>query len=282
MAKKTSRARQQRALLAAQTLRILERGRYTNADGRVVDINDAIDRAVRGTQLVAPDTTPRRIAPVTTATTITLKNETTLQAGRRLVEQENRDVVILNFASAKNPGGGFLNGSQAQEESLARSSGLYVCLYGSPMYALNRRRKDPTYSHHMIYSPGVPVFRDDVGRLLPQDWRSAFITSPAVNAGVARKRGVSTRRINSLMKERAHRLLRLGAQHGHRTVVLGAWGCGVFRNDPSMVANMFLDLLQGELAGLYESAHFAVYDTRNGRFISAFRAALGDAADQGA
>jgi len=71
-------------------------------------------------------------------------------------------VAALNFASANNPGGGFLTGAQAQEESLARASGLYTMLLGYPMY---RSLKDPMYTNWVIYSQDVPVFRCDEGRL---------------------------------------------------------------------------------------------------------------------
>jgi len=70
----------------------------------------------------------------------------------------------LNFASAKNPGGGFLGGGSAQEESLARSSGLFPCINQmQQMYETNRAYRSCLYTDHMIYSPRVPVFRDDEG-----------------------------------------------------------------------------------------------------------------------
>jgi len=33
---------------------------------------------------------------------------------------------------------------------------------------------------------------------------------------------------------------RLAAAHGYTRLVLGAWGCGVFRNDPEVVAAAFV------------------------------------------
>merc|ERR1711972_695724 len=100
-------------------------------------------------------------------------------------------VCLLNFASAKKPGGGFQNGASAQEESLALSSGLYACL--APHYEdfYSPHRRDPhggLYSHAMLYSPRVPFFREDSGHFYPL-WTASVITSPAPNAGVAGRRG---------------------------------------------------------------------------------------------
>src|SRR5208283_3500713 len=115
-----------------------------------------------------------------------------LEAARRLIAERCRPAV-LNFASATQPGGGFLSGSRAQEESLARSSGLYACLSGNPMYEFHRTRRDAMYTDYFVYSPDVPVFRTDEGNLLEQPWRCSFITAPAVNAKAVLKRDPSRR-----------------------------------------------------------------------------------------
>ena len=75
-------------------------------------------------------------------------------------------VAALNFAAAGSPGGGFLNGARAQEESIARSSGLLAAIEPCQMYAFHRARQDAMYTDWVIYSPDVPVFRTDEGALL--------------------------------------------------------------------------------------------------------------------
>src|SRR5207253_843688 len=100
--------------------------------------------------------------------------ETTLASARRLVAAGQRPAA-LNFASAKHPGGGFLNGALAQEESLARSSALYACLVGNPMYTFHQAQSDALYTDYAIYSPDVPVFRGDDGALLPEPYLCSFI-----------------------------------------------------------------------------------------------------------
>ena len=89
---------------------------------------------------------------------------TTLQAAQSLVvEMGEEHVGVLNFASARNPGGGFRKGASAQEESLARSSSLYFALsqdqFLTEFYTYHRRAKTCLYSHRMIYSPRVTFFK---------------------------------------------------------------------------------------------------------------------------
>ncbi|MFT5685176.1 MAG: hypothetical protein ACI8RZ_006125, partial [Myxococcota bacterium] len=145
--KKPTKARQSRADIAAETLRILERGHY-RTDAGTVHIASDLDRAIQGTQLY----TPGGGVPIPDAqhqTDFSVENETTLAGCRRLVAA-GHDVAALNFASARNPGGGFRKGSQAQEESIARASGLFACVEGNEMYVYNRHHRHPLYSDHMI------------------------------------------------------------------------------------------------------------------------------------
>jgi len=183
-----------RRLIAAETIAILERGWYDHpAVGRVT-IADDLARAAAATRLWTPEDSqaalneliesafarsaaparlassagapggaaPRAVATRIEATRIEVTNEASLAAARRL----GGPVGCLNFASAKNPGGGFRGGAEAQEEILARSSGLYRCLLEAPgFYAFHRSQRDLLYSDHAIFSPAVPVFRDEQGAL---------------------------------------------------------------------------------------------------------------------
>jgi uncharacterized protein (TIGR02452 family) len=188
--------------------------------------------------------------------------ESTLAAARRLdAAAPGCDPCCLNFASAKHPGGGFLSGARAQEESLARASGLYACIAPQrEMYDFNRACGTCLYSDYMIHSPRVPVFRDDDGLLLEEPYLASFLTAPAVNAGAVREDEV--RLIEPTMRRRAEKVLGVARHHSHRALVLGAWGCGVFRNDPVMVADHFAGLLGpgGAFHSLFEQVVFAVLD----------------------
>jgi uncharacterized protein (TIGR02452 family) len=183
--------RTQRAALAQETLTILQSGHYDTPTGRV-DLHESLGAACAGTLLYRPHEAEHILAalapvPGSTQTTITVCNQTTLAAAEAL-SSSDPSVACLNFASAKHPGGGFLSGSEAQEESLARASGLYATLQTqSAFYDYHHRHITPLYSDHLIFSPAVPVFRNDACTLLAQPWRASFITAAAVNAGVLRQ-----------------------------------------------------------------------------------------------
>lgn len=263
--------RHSRRAIAAETVEILERGRYTAPSGRVVPIADHVAQTVRGTRLYRPEELAVLLEGLGAAsdgapTRIEVTEETTLAAARRLTGAAGDQVACLNFASAEHPGGGFLSGAHAQEEGLARSSGLYASLRAVPQfYAFHHRQRDPLYSDHLIYSPGVPVFRDDAGRLLEEPYRVAFLTSPAPN-----RRAIGDLRtveeIGRVLRGRAAKVLAAARHHGHRRLVLGAWGCGVFGNDPAQVAETFAGLLLdgGPFAGRFAHVVFAVWDTAPG------------------
>ena len=267
----------QRIQWAQETLAILEAGRYTAASGRVVEIRAAQKAAMAGTRLYAPSGFPDPIPAYerrARETIIEVTGETTLEAAKRLAAA---DSFVLNFASAKNPGGGFLNGSQAQEESLARSSGLYPCLLKMrPIYEHHRQLGTCLYSDHMIYSPRVPVIRDDDGVLLDPPYMASFLTSPAVNAGAVRRNEPhNIPQIRPKLEARLHKALWIAYEQGHDTLILGAWGCGVFQNDPVMIADVFAETLGpgGPFDGCFAHITYAVYDRSEGRrVLGAFQA----------
>jgi uncharacterized protein (TIGR02452 family) len=177
----------------------------------------------------------------------------------------------LNFASAKNPGGGFQSGARAQEESLARASGLYATLAGDRMYDHHRSRHDPMYTSWVIYSPDVPVFRLDDGELLDEPYLCSFLTSPAVNVGALHNRDRRCDEIHRVMQERVERVLGVAAMHGHEVLVLGAWGCGVFKNNPRQIAELFRIALTGRFRGAFTQVVFAVLDSSfDQQFIGPF------------
>jgi uncharacterized protein (TIGR02452 family) len=121
---------------------------------------------------------------------IEVTDETTQAAARRLVVVESvLDLVLLNFASARNPGGGFLSGAKAQEEDLARCSGLYPCLLTQPgYYEENRANESALYTDNIIYSPNVPWFRTRSRDVPDTVFLASVITAPVPNAGVALQR----------------------------------------------------------------------------------------------
>jgi uncharacterized protein (TIGR02452 family) len=256
---------------AADTLRILDTGRYRAPHAGTVDIAAALRAAIDGTRLYEPaDALPAAPAsdPPGAGPAISVTGATTLAAGRRLAR--DGDVAALVFASAKHPGGGFRSGAVAQEEDIARASGLYRCLTGVPrFYSFHKTHGDNLYSDRVIHSPGVPVFRDDAGNLLDEPFPVSFLTAAAPNRGaVPRDRAPQVARA---LTKRAGRVLAVAAAHGHRRLVLGAWGCGVFRNDPATVAEAFAGALAARSADLDEVV-FAILDKGGSATRAAFTA----------
>ncbi len=218
-------------------------------------------------------------SPITVQTLTEVANETTFQGLARLVAS-GAHVGCLNFASARNPGGGFLGGAQAQEEALARASALYPCLLvAQEYYARNRSNRSAIYLDLAVFSPKVPFFRDDTGRLLEEPLLASVITAPAPNRGaVAQNEPENLPLIAATLRRRAEMVLHIAQAHGIEGLVLGAWGCGVFRNDPGMVASIFADLIKppGRFAGVFRNVLFAVYDRTESQstlraFADAFR-----------
>lgn len=265
-------ARENEAIVAA--------GGYRLPDGHEVRIAEAVAASADATRGHGPD--PLDVVPGTDRrTSFEVTGESSTEAARRLTSAAPGPVAVLNFASARNPGGGYLNGAQAQEEALCRASALYTTLLRVPgHYAHHREDRSPFYSDRVIHSPAVPVFRDDRGGLLREPFAVGFLTSPAPNAGViARRSPDEAHRIPAVLARRAERVLEVAVAGGYRRLVLGAWGCGVFRNDPARVAGAFRGLLApgARFGGHFDEIVFAVLDrTGGGTTLGAFRTAFAE------
>jgi uncharacterized protein (TIGR02452 family) len=155
-------------------------------------------------------------------------------------------VRCLAFASGKNPGGGFLGGSGGQEESIARSSGYYLCVISQPqLYEFNRTCRDPFHSDHLNLVLKVPIIREELDPYeLCEPWPLTVIAAPAVNAGVVRSRnpGVIEKEIeiHQKMKSRIRRILGAAYENGVTHIVLGEYGCGALENN-AMDVSMWRD-----------------------------------------
>jgi uncharacterized protein (TIGR02452 family) len=261
-----------RAEMAQETVAICKVGRYTNRDGADIEIGPAVAEAIAGTELHSPKKVVGNSSdPGSVPAKWEVTDETTIGALRRLAANDGGHLACLNFASAKNPGGGVLGGSEAQEESLARSSALYPCLLAAPAYyERNRACRTALYLDLAIWSPAVPFFRDDEGQLLDQPYEASVITAPAPNAGaIATNEPARLDEVEPTLSRRAEFVLGLASAQGVRRLVLGAWGCGVFRNDPQRVAQVFHQLLAsgGVFAGAFDQITFAIYDRSADRHV---------------
>lgn len=270
--------------VARDTMKIVEAGGFRASDGSWVSLGPAIARAVAGTRPYASDELDALLddgspAPGGHRTQIEVTGETTQEAAHRLAA--DGELALLNFASATRAAGGFLQGAKAQEEDLARCSALYECLRTqTDFYALHRVRDSPLYSDAMIYSPEVPFFRLRSESRLDRAYEASVITAAAPNATKARRAGLVTpAELEAIFRRRTGKLLALAEARGQRTLVLGAWGCGVFGNDPVMAADSFASWLEApRFAESFGRVVFAVFDPRPERpSYEAFARRLGGA-----
>lgn len=262
--------------IAEDTLRILKQGFYTNAFGEKIIIKSAQQYSEDITKVYSPTETDILIGKnilnlPSKATNYKVVNDTTLNVVRKMLEAGYDKILCLNFASAKNPGGGFLNGSLAQEESIARATGLYPCLLNAlEYYNTNRSTQSCIYTDYMIYSPDVPIIKKEDGQYLENFCTVSIITAPAVNAGLVREREPhSVPEIEVVMKRRIEKVLKISFEHGHKNLVLGAWGCGVFRNSPEEVSRYFKEVIDNKFSSVFDNIFFGIY-SKDEKFIIPF------------
>jgi uncharacterized protein (TIGR02452 family) len=260
-----SRAR--KIAIAEHTLAACESGIYVNAQIVAIEISAMVEAAKAGTVM-------HELGEALRA-----RRERARDVDQRHRREHRLDgqghVGCLNFASAKNPGGGFLGGAQAQEESLARSSALYPCQLTQPE-VLRAKSCEPSviYLDLAIYSPLVPFFRDDDGAWLDRPVLASVITCAAPNAGALRQQQkFDAAAVEPALRRRAAFVLAIAAHYAIERLVLGAWGAGVFGNDPVMVADAFKVHLAGDFAGAFDEVVFAIYGGKgenHDAFVAAF------------
>ena len=260
-------ARDVAAALGRSAVQAALEGFYVTKAGQQVVWRDEVQAAGAAKISIEPDTTLlRHERSAFNETRVQVVNETTLGASLRLVDRGLRPLA-LNFANGVQPGGGFLLGALAQEEVLCRSSALYQTLLGDRMYEEHRKRQVPDSTDWAIYSPHVPVFRMDNGTELPRPWLLSFLTCAAPYAPA-----IGQPRASYLLEQRIHRVLAIAGSYEYSALVLGAWGCGAFANDPRRTAVAFRQALEHEYSGAFSDVVFAVADwSAERKFLGPFR-----------
>lgn len=185
-------------------------------------------------------------------------------------------IAVLNFASATNPGGGVRTGSSAQEEGLCRCSTLYPTLtqdwVWQKYYQKNRDAHTNLHTDACIYSPGIVICKTDEAypeRMEEKDWVSVDVISCAApnlrrrpsnshNPEYGTPAKISSAELYKLHLKRAKHTLHIAAVNGADALVLGAFGCGAFANDPQVVAKAYRDTLQ-DYKHYFRYIEFAVY-----------------------
>jgi uncharacterized protein (TIGR02452 family) len=222
-----------------------------------------------------------------TPTKIIVSKKRTFEAA---MDYPGKKVAVLNFASASNPGGGVVNGSSAQEECLCRCSTLYCNLTEDFMwknfYQPHRHTANPIHNDDLIYTPDVVIFKSDTPypRLLPQNkWAKVNVItcaapnlrerpSNAFNTGDGNQAvKISPAQLEQIHIQRGRKILATAAANKNEVIILGAFGCGAFMNNPEIVANAYTKLIK-EFKNAFKVIEFAIYcsprDDSNFRIFS--------------
>ena len=241
--------------LGRSAVEAARQGYYVSEKGQRIDWRDAVATARATKVSITPDAVlSRREQAAFPETRIQVSNETTLGAAFRLVKNGSKPLA-LNFANGIHPGGGFLDGARAQEETLCRSSALYETLVDDPMYEAHQQRPLPDSTDWAIHSPDVPVFRKDDGTAMEHYWLLDFLTCAAPFAPT-----IGQPEAGDLLQRRIHRVLAIAQSYGYAALVLGAWGCGAFANDPHRTAADFRQALENDFKSAFSDIVFAISD----------------------
>lgn len=239
---------------AAEVLSVNKAGRYL-VDGRWVEFADQQSEAVRSTRLYYPDELLSLQSAARSIDGVAVEDATTQAKAMQMARSGVGRVGLLNFASARNPGGGFLNGAKAQEEDLCRCSGLYPCLLECPeYYEANRQQTSLLYTDHAIFSPNVPFLRiSGKDRFLAEPFFVSVITSPAPNsAPYLKNHSGGAVELEATFLRRWKNVLRMAIDQGVTRLLLGAWGCGAFGGDPQMASRTAKMAIQSDGGGIDE------------------------------
>lgn len=227
-------------------------------------------------------------------TRISVENESTIA---RLIKLNQSKTVhdkigLMNFASATDPGGGFLYGANAQEEALCRASFLYFELntFTDTFYKTNRKNPNGAlFTNQSIYSRNVTFIKDDTGKRLPEPIYTDVISVAAPNSTALKSRSISNgflmdnansnqnqhvsdQQIKDALQIRILNTLRAFKKNRVDLLILGAFGCGAFGNDPKLIARIFKDNLEKpDLKRAFKEIYFSVYDRPNGPNYSIFK-----------
>lgn len=202
---------------------------------------------------------------------IAVIENTTFNVAKEYVNQGQR-VAVLNFASAVNPGGGVTVGAAAQEECLCRSSNLLPCLKQKRLmkdyYMPHRIENNPMYSNRIIYSKNVTVFKTDdiIPKLLPkEEWfQLDVITCAAPN--LRNFESVDEKKLFEILYKRINSILNCAVQNKIGAIILGAWGCGAFKNPPAIVAKAFKQVIDDSFKYAFKNIVFAIKKSDNNNF----------------
>ena len=240
-------------------------------------LSAATKTSISNTKFYAPEDYPSFEEKESALQNISVTNHSTFAAAKKMHEAyPDKRIAVLNFASATNPGGGVVNGSSAQEEALCRCSTLYPTLSHHTMwnqyYLPNREEHNVLHNDACIYSPDVVVFKSDspFPEMMPSyEWFSVDVISCAApnlrrvvsnqyNTESGEAVNIRPEDLYQLHLKRARHILTIAAANKADIIILGAFGCGAFENDPVIVSEAMITAAS-EFTKCFDTIEFAVY-----------------------
>ena len=197
---------------------------------------------------------------------IIITPERTLESVKKYYVSNDKKskIGVLNFANAKKPGGFVLNGARAQEESICRSSTLYLCLntefLKENFYSIKNEKKSE--NDRIIYTPNILVFKTDddtLSQMLNEkDWYNIDVISCAAHNQKANK--IENEKLKKINYIKIKAIIECAVENKVDNLILGAFGCGEFANDPQLVSKIFKKILiDEEYYKFFENVHFAIF-----------------------
>lgn len=260
------------------TIEIVNQGYYTTEEGKRVTF-PTITRMEHETKFYKNEFRVDNIPTNEEETKIIVRNVDCLEEGVRLC-REGYNPAILNMASRRHPGGGVMLGAGAQEESLFRRTNLFRSLYQFTEYFINhvwyKKYITPVSTGECypldrnfggIYTPGALLFREDEQhgyKLMESPECLSFISVAGMNRPKIKDATHIADDLIEGTKNKMRTILRIGLRHGHDSLVLGALGCGAYRNPPSHIAKLFHEVFEEpEFKNKYRLISFAILDDHN-------------------
>lgn len=260
------------------TTMIIKAGAYTSPTGKQIVLQ--MDKMLAGAACYHDELPIQDTPTVAGGSKIMVEKNDCLVAAQRLV-QEGYNPALLNFASAGHPGGGVETGARAQEETICRRSTLTRSIYTfdaafASKYGYNHSPGNNyplgNLDFSAIYSPSVTVFREGLEcTLMENPYQVSVITCAALNlngryALKLTPDGHMPQRARDIMANKVRTIFRIALMQGHDSLVLGAFGCGAFRNPPAEVAAIFHSVLnEPEFKDKFRLVTFSIIEDHNSK-----------------
>lgn len=264
--------RAMRVRVFEETVSLVNQGYYVDGKGKKIFFPTNNHCPIIESEYYAKEIRTLNVNASSQKTSILVENTDCLLAGYRL-QKEGYNVAVLNMASRRTPGGGVISGAGAQEENLFRRSNLSQSMYQYAPYAHKYGVQPSRHQYPLdrdfggVYTKDATVFRDteDNGyALLSEPYQMAFISVPGMNRPDLTRDGMIAPHLVEPIKNKIRTIFRIGLENRHDALVLGALGCGAFRNPPKHIARLFHEVIkESEFANQYKVLLFAILEDHN-------------------